>query len=69
MRNFIISATELFASANEEQKPGKTDPANFILSRSSKSLKDLIKTSEPWTVHMNACLTAMDFGMKRLCRF
>ena len=40
--NSIKTTTELFAKANEEEKAGKTDLANFIWSRSSKSLNDLI---------------------------
>ena len=40
--NSIKTPTELFAKANEQKKAGKTDLANFILSRSYKSLNDLI---------------------------
>ena len=42
VENTVKNTTELFAKANEQKKAGKTDLANFILSRSSKALNDLI---------------------------
>ncbi len=42
VENSLKTATELFAKAQEQKKAGKYDLANFILSRSSKSLSDLI---------------------------
>ena len=39
----IKSETELLAIANEQRKEGKKDLADFVLSRNSKRLNDLIK--------------------------
>ncbi len=39
----IKSETELLAIANEQREEGKKDLADFVLSRNSKSLNDLIK--------------------------
>lgn len=45
IENNIKSDTELFAVANEQKNAGKKDLANFVLSRSSKSLQDLISST------------------------
>ena len=42
IENNLKSTTHLFAKANEQKRAGKTDLANFVLSRSSKALNDLI---------------------------
>ena len=39
----IKTETELLAVANEQRQEGKKDLANFVLSRTSKSLNDLIE--------------------------
>ncbi len=39
----IKSETELLAIANEQRKEGKKDLADFVLSRNSTSLNNLIK--------------------------
>ena len=39
----IKSKTELFAIADEHKKSGKKDLANFVLSRSTKALIDLLE--------------------------
>ena len=43
--NKIKTDTELFAKANEQKEAGKKDLANFIVSRSPKSLQDLISNA------------------------
>ena len=48
MAEFIVkqeikSETKLLAIANEQREEGKKDLADFVLSRSSKSLNDLIQ--------------------------
>lgn len=45
IENKIATDTELFATANEQKEEGKKDLANFILSRSKKSLSDLIENT------------------------
>lgn len=45
VENGIKTEIELFAAANDQKQAGKKDLANFILSRNSKSLGDLIKNT------------------------
>lgn len=45
VENNIKSETELFAKASEQKEAGKKDLATFLLSRSPKSLQDLIATT------------------------
>ena len=37
--------TELFATADEQKKAGKKDFANFVLSRSTKAISDLLENT------------------------
>ena len=46
VENQLTNSTQLFAKANEQKQAGKTDLANFVLSRSSKALNDL--TENTW---------------------
>ena len=45
----IKRQTELFAIANQQKKEGKKDLANFVLSRSCKSLNDIMENT--WKMH------------------
>ena len=45
MNNKIKTDTELLAKAFEQKEAGKKDLANFLISRSPKSLQDLIVTT------------------------
>ena len=45
VENNIKSETELFAIADEQTKAGKKDLANFVLSRSTKALSDLLENT------------------------
>ena len=45
VENNIKSETELFAIADEQRKAGKKDLANFVLSRSTKALSDLLENT------------------------
>ena len=45
VENNIKSETELFAIANEQKKAGKKDFVNFVLSRSTKALSDLLENT------------------------
>lgn len=46
VENQLTNSTQLFAKANEQKQAGKTDLANFVLSRSSKALNHL--TENTW---------------------
>ena len=43
IKNNIKSETKLFAIADEQKMAGKEDIANFILSRLTKALSDLLE--------------------------
>ena len=45
VENDIKSEAELFAIADEQKKAGKKDLANFVLSRSTKGLSDLLENT------------------------
>ena len=45
VENGIKTEIELFAAANNQKQAGKKDLANFVLSRNSKSLADLIRNT------------------------
>ena len=45
LEHTIKRETELFAIANKQKREGKKDLANFVLSRSSKSLSDIIEST------------------------
>ena len=45
VENNIKSETELFAIADEQKKAGKKDLANFVLSRSTKAISDLLENT------------------------
>ena len=45
VQNNIKSKSELFAIADEQKKVGKKDLANFVLSRSTKALSDLLENT------------------------
>ena len=45
VENNIKSETELFAIADEQKKAEKKDLANFVLSRSTKAIGDLLENN------------------------
>ena len=45
VENNIKSETKLFAIADEQKKTGKKDLANFLLSRSTKAISDLLENT------------------------
>ena len=45
VENNIKSETELFAIADEQKKAGKKDLANFVLSRPTKAISDLLENT------------------------
>ena len=49
IQNNIKRDTELFAVANSRKKEGQKDLANFILSKSTKAVNDLIENT--WRMH------------------
>ena len=45
IKNHIMTETDLFIIATEQQEAGKEDLYNFLVCRSQKSLQDLIATT------------------------
>ena len=45
VENNIKSETELFAIVDEQKKSGKKDPANVVVSPSTKTLSDLLQNT------------------------
>ena len=50
VQNNIKSKSKLFAIADEQKKVGKKDLANFVLSRSTKALSDLLEIPGSWSL-------------------
>ena len=49
VENNVKSETELFAIVDEQKKSGKKDPANVVVSPSTKTLSDLLQNT--WKIN------------------